>query len=426
MKIEIRRTWLIAALGLLLICAAAAAGAIVLTGGSGATSSDELVRTLAEGGDAQEQREAARELASRLEPASVTELNRLVPTNSAARPGLGLLREELIALFDAPETTVEQRRKVLDCLGEDRGDAAAEFLVRKLSSDPDSSLQQAAASALAKNRSLSPAIVELLVTARQDATGATGAGNPGRVELLDNAVVQISEPAVRALLNVIRYESEPAGSWATGLIGRIGLPALPLLRDRLRRGDVFEEQVAACFGLLELRKHHPKQIAPLIETIVSKMISRVGIPVPGEHELQVLAAIGKLAVDRIVAVARKPYSSVSGAQKKLWENSAHMLATIAHMNPAATAHLVSALERKDYELIADLALFFVMLGKSGSEKAMIDALDAAGDSVMAIQFLNSGNVKLAEGARAWATSKGFAVTSLPGAAPPSTWGTGGG
>ncbi len=423
MQIEIRRTWLIAALGLLLICAAAVAGAIVLTGGSGATGSDELVRTLAESGDAQERRDAARELASRLEPASVTELNRLARTNSAARPGLGLLREELIALFDAPESTVEQRRKVLDCLGEDREDAAAEFLVRKLSSDPDSSLQQAAASALAKNRSLSPALLELLVTARQDATGATGAA--GRVELLDGAVVQIGEPAVRALLNVIKTEPAPADSWATGLIGRIGLPALPLLRDGLRSSD-FEAQVAASFGLLELRKHHPKQIDPLVETIISKMTGRVGIPVPGEYELQVLAEVGRPAVDRIAAVARKPFNTVSGTQKKIWENSAYMLSTIAHMNPAATAHLVSALERRDYELIADLALFFVMLGKSGSERAMIDALNSAGDSVMAIQFLNSGNAKLAQGARAWAASKGFTVTNLPGAAPPPTWGTGGG
>jgi HEAT repeat protein len=48
-------------------------------------------------------------------------------------------------------------------------------------------------------------------------------------------------------------------------------------------------------------------------------------------------------------------------------------------------------------------------GEPGSEDALIEALDAYGNQRMAEVFLNCGNWKLADAARAWAKARGYKV-----------------
>jgi HEAT repeat protein len=412
--VRLRRTWIVAVLSLGLIAVAAVTAVVLLGRGSKPVTAQELAHTIVTSTDADARSGAARELAARLEPASVASVARLAGS-AQAKAGLRLLGDELFALYDEPKASPDQRRWAVLCLGQIGDSIAARVVVKALLSDPSPAVRDAAATALAHTGSLSPALVERLVTARQDATTDEAKKRTARV------IVAIGTPALPSLLAVIRDELVPEDSWATKLIGEIGLPALPLLRSRLGSSD-FKTEVTAAFGLLELRKRSPARIRPMLAQIISKMMARLGAPVPGEYELHVLAEIGKPAVDELVSLAQKPYASLPPSKQKQWANTAYALSTIAKLNPGATSTLVAALHRRDYDLIARFSLFFIMLGKPGSEDVLIEALNTRGGSEMTLFFLNSGNPKLDRAARAWAASHGFTITFAPGASP-STWGT---
>jgi len=413
--VKLRRILIVAALSLGLIVGATVTAIVLLGNGSKPATTKELVRQVATSNDAGAQSDAARELAAKLDPASIASVARLADSNPQARTGLRLLRGDLIALYNEPDASLEQRRQAVLCLGRVGDSSADKANVDALLSDRSPAVQDAAATALTGAGSLTPALIERLVTARQDATATATQNRIARV------IATIGAPALPSLLNVIRDELVPEDSWATKLVGEIGLPAFPLLRSRLESAD-FKTEVTGAFGLLELRKRYPAQIRPLVPLITAKMMARLGAPVPGEYELHVLAEVGKPAVDELVLLSQKPYSSLSPSQQKQWANTAYALSGIAKLNPSAVSSLVGALKRKDYDLIARFSLFFVMLGKPGSEDVLIEGLNAKGESEMALFFLESGNRKLERAARAWAASHGYTVTFTPGASP-RTWGT---
>jgi hypothetical protein len=415
-KLEIPRIWIAAALGLLVAAAVAVTAVVLLSGGSKAVSNEELAQKVATAGSAGERIDAARELAAKLDPAAVTSVVHLAATSAQAKVGLVALRNDLIGLYDEPGASLDQRRKALLCLGRFGDQVSGATIVDALISAPSPALKDAAASALT-GATLSPAVAEQLVTARQDATDAASQ------KRLERVIVAVGKPAVLPLVYVIRDEKSPEGYWATKLIGRIGLPALPLLRSTFASNQL--NQGSAAIGLLELRKRYPAQIQPLVPEITAKMMSRLGAPMPVETEIHVLAMIGKPAVAKLMALHRKNYSSLPPALQKIWSNTDYTLSDIAKVNPAAESELLGALSRKDYNLIAEFHMVFIMLGKPGSEKVLIDALNSRVDSVMALDFLNSGNQQLAQAAKSWASSHGYTVTYGSGA-PPGNWGSAGG
>jgi hypothetical protein len=415
-KLGIPRIWIVGALGVLVAAAVAVTAVVLLSGGSKAASTQDLVQKVATAGNAGERSDAARELATKLDAAAVTGLARLASTSSRARTGLVVLRRDLIGLYDEPGASIEQRRKALLCLGRVGDQTAGAAVVDALVSAPSPAVRDAAATALT-GATLSPAVAERLVTARQDAT------DPASQKRLERVIVTVGKPVVLALVYVIRDEQAPEDSWAAKLIGRIGLPALPLLRNTFASNQL--NRAAAAVGLLELRKRYPAQIRPLVPGIMTKMMGRLGAPMPVETEIHVLAMIGKPAVAQLMALRRKDYGSLPPAQQKIWSNADYALSDIAKVNPAAASELLGALSRKDYSLIAEFHMVFIMLGKPGSETVLIGALNSSGDSLMALDFLNSGNRQLTQAAESWASSHGYTVTYGSGTAP-SNWGSAGG
>jgi hypothetical protein len=64
----------------------------------------------------------------------------------------------------------------------------------------------------------------------------------------------------------------------------------------------------------------------------------------------------------------------------------------------------------------------IYIGKSGTEEALIRALENYGDKSMAETFLNSGNPLLEEAAEEWAEDHGYRV--MPGGGGGTNWGEG--
>jgi len=268
-------------------------------------------------------------------------------------------------------------------------------------------VQERAAAALALRSPLGLALTDTL-TATLDATGA----HTDRAVRIEKVLAAGGEAAVRTL-----FARLGDAEWARAVVADVGLRALPYLRDPLRRGGP-DAQVAASYGLLELRKAHPAALVKDVSAIVEAMLPRLGEPNLAAEG--VLAAVGKPAADRLVEIVRRPYLSVGGAERHAWQYAGATLAEMWSRNPASVASVVAALARRDYATIAMLDVFFVQLGKPGSEDVLIAALNAKGETGMALDFIMSGNPKLAAAARAWAASHGYVYS---GSGTTGMWGS---
>ena len=131
-------------------------------------------------------------------------------------------------------------------------------------------------------------------------------------------------------------------------------------------------------------------------------------------------------VKRLVALARQSQFGTSRKQSIRIAGAQAELIGIAEEHPEAIAPLTAALEKPDYEQIASAYPFYIQLGRPGSERVLVAALnrqeyDDEG-TVIALAFYSSGNKRLIAGARAWAADHGASFTGSPGGIGPK-WGS---
>lgn len=131
-------------------------------------------------------------------------------------------------------------------------------------------------------------------------------------------------------------------------------------------------------------------------------------------------------VKRLIALARQSQFGTSQKQSIRIANAQAELIGIAQEHPEAIAPLIAALEKPDYELIADAYPFYIQLGRPGSERVLVEALNRQAyddeGTAIALAFYSSGNKRLIAGAREWAASHGASFTGSPGGIGPK-WGS---
>ena len=132
---------------------------------------------------------------------------------------------------------------------------------------------------------------------------------------------------------------------------------------------------------------------------------------------------------RLIPIASQPQFGTSRKESIRIANAQAELLLIAEEDPEAITPLTAALEKPDYELITDIYNFYIQLGKPGSERVLVEALnrqdyDQEG-TVIALAYYGSDNKRLVAGARAWAADHGASFTGSPGAIGPK-WGSGSG
>ena len=129
---------------------------------------------------------------------------------------------------------------------------------------------------------------------------------------------------------------------------------------------------------------------------------------------------------RLIPIARQSQAVSSRKESLRIANAQAELLIIAQKDPHAIAPLVAALKKPDYEEILDLYNFYIQLGRPGSEKVLLAALEHEGfserSSPMAFAFLASGNRKLVQGTRQWAARNGLRITGNPSGIAGPKWG----
>jgi hypothetical protein len=402
-----RRTLVFCGAAAVAVAAGAAAAVVLVQRASEPEpppSTAELVASLVEGPPGPGRAEAARLLAGRLDRAAVRDV-----AASGRANAVGLLRDGLVATYERARVNPRRRAKAVGCLAEIDDGRSANAVATALLEDAQANVRREAASALGRMDGSSPQVVRRLVNYRDMHQGPAGRD-------VDRALVAIGRPAVAPLLPLLYRDS-----WALDVLAGIGKPAVPPLRRQLNRGT-FTQQVAASYGLLAIRETEPQAVRSAVRTIVTLMMRRLAKIEEAFEASEVLAEVGRPAFDVLLPLARKRYEELVGIERQQAPFSAQALAMLATANPKAAAPLFAALRNRDLELIADLHQVYIQLGRPGSESALIAALDAHGDTIMALAYLNSGNAKLDRGARSWAARHGYTITEVPGQAAPKSWG----
>lgn len=214
---------------------------------------------------------------------------------------------------------------------------------------------------------------------------------------------------------------------ATDALIKIGTPAVDPLIAALKNPHAgVRGSVAHALGEIK----EPRAVDTLIAALKDPDLS-----VRGEAA-DALAKIGAPAVDPLIVVRKDPDAFVRrfatkalsqindprtvepllGAMKDSIPGgrilASHALSQTN--DPRAISALLAALAEHDKEVIAAAYPFFIGRGEPGSEDALIESLNWIDNFRMSEDFLNSGNAKLEEAARAWARQHGYQTKAAPG------------
>lgn len=379
-------------------------------------------------------------------------LRRLI-AEAGSQPEVSLhvetIRDRMIDRLDTAAS--DEQIRILEALAVIDDEASVGVLVESLRFDDDPSVTDAAAELLPTLQNGLRLAIELLVQVRTH-----DVQDPQEGARIEEVLRAIGDPAVRAV------EGLPGTpEWTIDFLISMGEPVLAELEGMVtssKLGDL----VAASETLAKIQKSHPdlasplwdrlvasvrplvngaprraqqvagilQQVArvrpgvakPLQRRLVGALIGRLGGSTPNFTLTDTLARIGRPAVPKLIPIARqRPGAFVSQEAINRADQARLALVSMVSYKRKALRPLLNALRGRDYELIADLMLFYVQLGKPGTEGILLEAQNRHGDGTTAIWLLESGNGKLERGVHDWAARNGYTITgSIPG---PGSWGT---
>jgi uncharacterized protein YjgD (DUF1641 family) len=281
------------------------------------------------------------------------------------------------------------------------------------------------------------ALLPLLIDARQNARFE----DPVNAEL-ERVMANIGMPAVEPLVaGLTTYE------WAPQVLAKVGAGAVPAMKTALGSKDG-DTRNAALEVLLEISAAGGAEATAILadEAMLPLLIDARQNARFEDHtntELErVMAGLGKPAVKPLVAVlathdwapavlAEIGADAVPALKTALNSKdrdtrfaAADALVLMQGDSPELVQDFTQALEDSNLKYISKNYAYYIRMGKTGTEPALVNALNKYGNVTMAEDYLNCGNTTLEEGAQAWAKKRGYNVISTPGSHGGPIWGKG--
>lgn len=216
-------------------------------------------------------------------------------------------------------------------------------------------------------------------------------------ELAALTLGEIKDPrAVNPLLTLMKKDKflsiQERSAYA---LGKIGTPSLePLLKEIKNDNWEIRSVVSGALGMI----NDKRAVEPLINALQDEH---------SEVRYKTAYALGKISDPRVV----EPL--ISALNDKAWEVRFASAQTLAAINdPRRIEPLVQGLNTKDMAIIIGAYVFFIEIGKSGSEPLLIEALNKFGDrqfTTIAYDYYNCGNPELAKAAELWAETNKMTI-----------------
>jgi HEAT repeat protein len=256
-----------------------------------------------------------------------------------------------------------------------------------------------------------PGLVPLLIEARSQAH--YGDERDAAVEAV---LAGIGKPAVEPLVALLS-----GTDWADEVLVGIGTAAVPAVSGELKSKDA-----TVCYRalgvLLRLYARDKEALTPVLvqsdmvpllieartkaeyvddrDASIAAVLTRIGEP--AAKPLVALLTSSAWAGAALVGMGEAAVSALMSALKSQDPDvkfaAADVLVQMQRSNPESVVSLMSALEKEDLKFIATNYAFYIRLGQTGTEDALIVALNKYGNANMCLDYLNCGNDKLDAGA----------------------------
>ena len=417
----------------------------------GCTSEADLVQTLSKEKDAAVREAAATDLAQRHSLVATESLVTAAATNETAAAGLDALAEACGDAVDQAirETATSGKKQLseklavrldetLACLGCISSDKAVEELIAVgTDTGDDAYLNTIRGTAAGELGNIGgPAVEPLMALAVEDkwARGALkcvgGEAVPALLAALgtqkwaEDVLAGIGEPAIQSLVGELAAEDSLAVHRALGALLRMYDAAEPEVAKVLLTTDMVPVLLADLSNQAFAEENKATKSDGFDHEITAQdVLIVIGEPAAAlvlastyEQKWLVLEIMGPDAVSALI-------SGMNGQSRMNALYSAMTLVSIGETSPEAVKWFTTALEQKDLKAIAGNYLYYIGLGKAGSEQVISDALIKYGTKQMGLDCLNSGNDTLDAAGRKWASKHGYRVyTSSKNTEPAMKWG----
>lgn len=234
----------------------------------------------------------------------------------------------------------------------------------------------------------------------------------------ENALVKIGKPAVEPLIEALKDKENPARVSAAKILGKIGngraiKPLISCLTDpgEYSIKDKIKDKKAEEL-YIEIFGEKPPE-AP---------------EAPAAPEMGEMPEVTQVMPDNKTDISESTTNAVissdkpSNKQYQVFIEVVYALSLLCK-NSKNEKIIADEINKIDIAFVIVAYPYLIEIGASGTEDMLIEALNAYGFSMMAEDFINSGNEKLEEAARKWAKKNNYTIYEMPGFGG-KEWGSG--
>jgi HEAT repeat protein len=271
-----------------------------------------------------------------------------------------------------------------------------------------------------------------------------------------NALGQLGDKrAVEPLIGVLKTDTTEVGLAAAEALGLLGdSAAVPPLVASLSDQDAGLR--LACAQALDKLHYQPEKVEDNVTYLIALQawdkVAKMGAPAfeplvaclsdqnRDVHE-SAIGALGDLGDKRAISPLSDALPDwnlngalVSALEKLGWKPTSGAEQIYAWIGKQDSTHLKEQWDKTRQVLLDDVSssnhqkmenavYSFMAIGDPKVVDDLVKALDEQGDKDMAETFLNSGNDKLEQAARDWASSNGYQTITIPAGSTPMHWGS---
>lgn len=229
----------------------------------------------------------------------------------------------------------------------------------------------------------------------------------------ENDLIRIGKSSIEPLIEILKDKENPARVSAAKILGKIGNSSAikPLINSLTEPEEFYAEYI---------------NWEDLTETF--KDISDEAPEMPEAPEMGEIPEITEVMPDNETDISKHKnntgISSDTSSNNKypVFTEAVHALSLLCK-NSDNEKIIADEINKIDIAFIMVIYSYLIEIGASGTEDLLIEALNVYGFSMMAEDFINSGNEKLEVAAREWAKKNNYTIYEMPGFGG-KEWGSG--
>jgi len=233
----------------------------------------------------------------------------------------------------------------------------------------------------------------------------------------ENAWVRIGEPSIEPLIEILKDKQNPARVSAAKILGKIGNgSAIKPLIDCLTEPEELYSEYTKSKERTEVFEDMPDEEAPEMPEA------------PTAPEMGEIPEVTEVMPDNETDIS-EPTNNTGISSDTSSNNQYPVLVEVVYAlsllckDSKNEKIIADEINKIDIAFVIVIYPYLIEIGASGTEDILTEALNVYGFSMMAEDFINSGNEKLEVAARDWAKKNNYTIYEMPGFGG-KEWGSG--